>query len=215
MSGGQLCRVHAGLTDQAALGRAGAKARKARRGDFVGAIRRQLERDPDRHAERLLASGAKGIELGVELVAKAEAKAGPPKSGASRGRPGESLGTTLADVIALAVETGQEELVLGFVLTEEQRAQVTKGAHAGPESQMERSTPVSGGSSSAPEPGVPLPSKNAGLQSTMPSIGEPNWLARERAAYDAARAQLGLEPDPVTRGLADDERPHRPALVDV
>jgi hypothetical protein len=124
-----LCSFHARLeADPHAAriaGRRGAKAKRAKptKGSLRDAIRRRIERDPDHYAEKLLESGARGIELADRIVADEQARAAENRgSGPLRDPEGRTVGS-LADLIAFAVRQDRagnptSSLVFGVELPE-------------------------------------------------------------------------------------------------
>jgi hypothetical protein len=121
-----LCAAHAGKLDMRELGRRSGEARKRRKaGGFREAIRRKLESDPDVYAEKLLASGAKGLELADRFIAEedereAKREAGPLRDPAS-GRAIVGFPDLVAFACAREDEGATARLLLGFMPSDEQR----------------------------------------------------------------------------------------------
>ena len=124
-----LCVIHSGRIDAREIGAKGGRSRgKGKRGSFREAVRAVLERDPEKHAERLLDSGAAGMRLASELLeAEERAKAEATPLGGLELDGVKVVGW--ADLFAIAYRTGNAHL-LGLPTTAAQVAELvaTEGA---------------------------------------------------------------------------------------
>lgn len=158
-----LCLAHSGIIDVREAGRKGGKARARKRsGSFRQAVADVLGRDPTRHAERLLSSGAAGYKLAAELL-EAEEKAETQAAGPIHDASGR-LVVGLLDVLHLAYSLPGAATALGLPaldssqLDKLEAARDRSGGDQGGEPERE-------GAGSEPESvGVP----------SLPSTGDPD-----------------------------------------
>ncbi len=107
------------------LGRAGGKAsgearRRRKSRGFLDVLRGEVERDPERLVESLLSS-APGSVVAARVLEKAGGLGGEEQAPAQPELEAHGPAAGFHDLIALAVETGQEVALLGFALTDSQR----------------------------------------------------------------------------------------------
>jgi len=198
------------------LGRASGKARRARRsGDFLGAANKLLRSNPELLVEQLASSPAGAVKLAAILERAGILEPEQAPAGDSAPSPAESAAGGFCDLILTAIETGSELQVLGFELTDAQRAQVRArasssswGAARNVRDAVE--VEVEGVGDAAPDRLSPVPAKAPLLDvrvdrstwtqtdfgrkrdSEPEQVPAPDILA---AFLVAERKELGLEPD--------------------
>lgn len=218
-----LCRVHAGRVDVVAIGRKGGRARARKVVTLRDAIRRGIASNPEQAAKTLLAS-SRGVELASRIL-DAEEREAKQREAATNDVPlAEHF--SFRSLLVVAARAGQDRVLLGFELTEEQRRELLeddeggegKGAEADRRSPKEVPASVYPSErATVAQKTTPRPSDQAkkGTQ-PAPKISDSDTavaeaLARAVAQHAANRRELGLEPDDGN----DDRTVGRFPLVDV
>jgi hypothetical protein len=176
--------------------RSGEVRRKRRNRSFLDVLRGHVESDPERLVEQLLGSAA-GAVVAARVLEKSGGLTPAPEREVPNVPGGRARG--LVDVIKFAVRSGQEFALLGFELSDEQRAAVLaeeadppRGDHG---TQVPSRAPMPVLSEGPPE--TDLESHDASFLDPLdiPTTAAEDALMAAAEIHAHNRAELGLDED--------------------